>query len=148
MARVSVSDIHVGSGEFFSLSKYGQCEAIVFVPREMTELPPNQWNPDKPRPAVVGDFHMFPSVSSMVEKRPEVLLGATSTDRALVRIAGDFIDRAVGPFHAVKEQTKKGNPAWVLHDLPAGNKGTAEANEFADALDAQVSDTAPDMPDF
>ena len=150
MTVFSVDQIAPSSGEFFSLSKYGNSEAIVFVPRAMKEGLPNKFNPDKPRTGVVGDFYLFPDVASMVGKRPETMLGALSTDTALVRISPDCLGGVVGPFRAEKITTKKGNPAWVLHTLVDGNKGTAECKALAEELDAQLSASDDDVefPEF
>lgn len=91
---------------------------------------------------------MFPDTASMVSGSPEELLNVTCTDTAITRIARDYMGKVIGPFRAEKITTKNGNPAWVLHELPEGNKGVKECTELADTLASAMDTAEDDMPAY
>lgn len=130
MSRISISEA-APAGGFFSLSKYGNSEALIFVPRTWKGPVSSRWGE---RDAIEGDFFVFPDTASMVAMNPEELMNVTCTDTAITRIARDYMGKVIGPFRAEKITTKNGNPAWVLHELPEGNKGVKECIELADSL--------------
>lgn len=125
MSRISISEA-APAGGFFSLSKYGNSEALIFVPRVWKGPVPGKYGE---RDAVVGDFFVFPDTASMVAMNPEELMNVTCTDRAITRIARDYMGKVIGPFRAEKTDNK-----WTLHELPEGNKGVKECTELADSL--------------
>lgn len=144
MSRISISEA-APAGGFFSLSKYGNSEALIFVPRVWKGPVSSRWGE---RDAIEGDFFVFPDTASMVSGSPEELLNVTCTDTAITRIARDYMGKVIGPFRAEKITTKNGNPAWVLHELPEGNKGVKECTELADTLASAMDTAEDDMPAY
>lgn len=125
MSRISISEA-APAGGFFSLSKYGNSEALIFVPRAWKGAVQTKWGE---RDAVVGDFFVFPDTASMVAMNPEELMNVTCTDTAITRIARDYMGKVIGPFRAEKVENR-----WMLRELPEGNKGVKECTELADSL--------------
>lgn len=142
MSRIPITQAAPAAG-FFSLSKYGNSEALIFVPRVWKGPVPSKYGEVD---AVVGDFFVFPDTASMVAMNPEELMNVTCTDRAITRIARDYMGKVIGPFRAEKADNR-----WTLHELPEGNKGVKECTELADSLAATLEKAEAgedDMPAY